>query len=192
MSMGRRSREQDSVGRGHAGAQQSRAEQVAIAVANRERRIDRDRARTLEFGEAAQRALALAHREDYFRVGSRGARGKCFRVEGLGLDTMRRQLGEDRIEDGGVGLDLARRKFHFAINYQSHDASSPYLHRDARGRKIRGLINVDHIGELDRAESYPLVDQHAQKSTQRGKLSAPRVISECENRSRQQIDARRH
>ncbi len=109
-------RDQNPIGRWDAGAHQTGAEKIPIAVANRERGIDCDRAVALKFRKPAQRAFALTHCQNYFGVRGRRARGKSFRIEGLGLDSMRRQLGQDRIEDRGVGLDLAGREFHFTIN----------------------------------------------------------------------------
>src|SRR5216683_869087 len=57
-----------SVGSRHTGARQASAQKVTIAIADRERRVDRHRACLFDSRQQAQGALALAHREHHVRV----------------------------------------------------------------------------------------------------------------------------
>src|SRR6185437_12763140 len=103
---------------------QAGEQEIAVAVANRQRRIDCDGALLLERHQAAERALALTHRQHQVGADDRTvdqARG----ADGGGLDAMTLELGHHRVENCGVMLDLARRELGLAINPQRAHRQSP-------------------------------------------------------------------
>src|SRR5271170_4548392 len=105
----------ERLARGHQRARRSRhaslleagRQQVAIAVAKRERGIDRDCALLLDLGQLLERAWPLAHRQH--EVGARSRPGReADRIYSLDLDAFALQFRYGGVENRGVSLDLAR------------------------------------------------------------------------------------
>src|SRR5208282_1159370 len=113
----------ERLARGHQRARRSRhsslleagRQQIAIAVANRERGIDRDRAFLLDLGQLLERARPLAHWQYEVSAGSRPRR-EADRIYSLDVDAFALQLRHGGVENRGVGLDLTRRKLGLSIN----------------------------------------------------------------------------
>src|SRR5579875_44284 len=103
--------------RRHSGAHQTGAEQVAIAVADRERGIDHQRSAFFKARQPFELTFALAHRKHQVDVAGRVAI-MGIRPDGYRLDAGLGKRSECAIENRGIGIDLARRKLRLAINSQ--------------------------------------------------------------------------